>query len=83
MFFEPFDGGADGNALRAVVQVRAAAGEFGRAIIGHDDVAGIEACTFGGGHGFVADDVRAKAEYLREFGLHTAIHVKHAGRIGE
>ncbi len=83
VFFESFDGSADGNTLRAVVQVGATAGDFGRAVVGHDDVAGIEARAFGWHDGFITDDVRTKAENLREFSLDTAVHIKYTGRIGE
>ncbi len=83
VFFKAFDGGTDGDALRAVVQVCATAGDFGRAVVGHDDVAGVEACAFGGHHSFVAHDVRAKAEDLRKFSLDTAVHIKYAGGLGE
>ena len=77
------DDGADGDSLRAVVQVRTAARNFGRAVVGHNDIAGVETCTFGGQHSFVTDDVRAKAENLGEFGLYATVHIKHARCIGE
>ena len=83
MFFEAFDRGANSKALRAVVQVRTTARNLGRAVVGHDDVAGVEACAFRRHHGFIADDVRAKAEYLREFRLYAAVHIKHTRRFGE
>ena len=83
VLFESFDGSADGNTLRAVVQVGTAARNFRRAVVGHDDVAGVEASAFGWQHGLVADDVRAKAENLRKLCLHATVHIKYAGRLGE
>lgn len=83
VFFKAFDRGANGNALRAMVQVRTTARDFRRAIVSHDDVAGIEACAFSWEHGLVADDVWTKAENLREFSLHAAVHIKHARSFGE
>ena len=83
VFFETFDRGANGEALRAVVQVRTTARNFRRAVVGHDDVAGIEACAFSWEHGFVTDDVWTKAENLRKFSLHAAVHIKYARSFGE